>query len=213
LASTAQPPASDLLERVDAFQAGFDEANRLSGVFLVVRGDSTLLHHAFGARNPLRRELNRLDTPIPVASITKIFTQVALTQLVVERKLGLSDPVSRWIPDFPRGDSITVAQLFSHRAGIPHRVATAAEERTQHSSAEVAAFAARHPLAFPPGSQSSYGTGGSGVFARVLDRADGRPYHELLRARMLNTISVRPSELEFAWDRTVFGVSAAPSVS
>lgn len=182
--SKAQTAAPELLQRIERFEAGFDPANRLSGVLLIARGDSIVFHHAFGWADPTRNQPMRLDTPIPVASITKIFTQIAVVQLLREGRLRLDDRLSRWLPSFPGAGEITVSHLVNHRAGIRHRVTNPEEERTLHTAAEIVAFASRYPAGFAAGSVSSYSTAGYAVLARVLELADGRPYHELLASRI-----------------------------
>jgi CubicO group peptidase (beta-lactamase class C family) len=182
-----------LLDRITAFEAAFDKANRLSGVLLVARGDSVLFQHAFGQADPTSGKPMGLDTPCPIASITKMFTITATIQLVLEQKLSLEDSLSRWLPDFPDAQRITVQDLLRHRAGIPHRVATPEQEKEHHTAAAVASQAAHQSLVFPPGSQSSYSTAGYGVMARVLELVDKRPYHEILAQRVFGPAGMKAS--------------------
>lgn len=182
-----------LLDRITKFEAGFDEANRLSGVLLVAHGDSVVFLHAFGHANPATGEAMRDDSPCPIASITKIFTQAATMQLVLEGKLSLDDSLSHWLPDFPDANRMTVMHLLNHRAGIPHRVSTPEQEKVHHTAGDVAISAAHHPLVFTPGSESSYSTAGYGVLARVLEIVDKRPYHELLAQRVFAPAGMKAS--------------------
>lgn len=188
---------NDLLACIEKFEAGFDAANRLSGVMLVASGDSVLFQHAFGhpdaAADPAAGPAGQGETPCPVASITKIFTLTATMQLVLEHRLSLEDSLSRWLPDFPDARHITVGHLLGHRAGIAHRVSSAEQEQKHQTAADVAAAAATHPLAFPPGAQSSYSTAGYGVLARVLELVDNRPYHEILARRVFGPAGMTAS--------------------
>jgi CubicO group peptidase (beta-lactamase class C family) len=184
---------TDLLDRIEKFQAGFDEANHLSGVLLVARGDSVLFQHAFGQTEQAAGAASQVDMPCPVASITKIFTLTATMQLVLERQLSLDDSLSRWLPEFPDAGRITVGHLLRHRAGIAHRVSTSEQEQKHHTAADVASMAAEHPLAFTPGTESSYSTAGFGVLARVIELVDKRPYHEILARRVFGPAGMKAS--------------------
>lgn len=175
---------SALLQRIERFQAAFDAGNRLSGVLLVERDDRVVLRHAFGWADPVRSEPMTVTTPVPVASITKIFTRALTVQLVRDGVLGVNERISKFLPGFPRGDSITVLHLLSHRAGIPHRVTMPGAESRRMQPADVVALAAAHDAVFAPGSQSSYSTAGYSVLARVLEVASGQPFHDLLRQRL-----------------------------
>jgi D-alanyl-D-alanine carboxypeptidase len=57
--------------------------------------------------------------PFRIASITKTFTATAVLQLVDEGKLKISDKLSKWYPDFPNAEKITVDDLLRMRSGIP----------------------------------------------------------------------------------------------
>ncbi|NJN18348.1 MAG: beta-lactamase family protein, partial [Oscillochloris sp.] len=59
------------------------------------------------------------DTPVRIASVSKMFTAVVVLQLVEEGRLTLDDPIATWMPDrVPGGDRITVRQLLQHTAGL-----------------------------------------------------------------------------------------------
>lgn len=179
--ASAEPPDSTLLPaRIERFQSAFDEANRLSGVLFIQKGDNVLLHNAYGPAGAH----TGLSTPFAIASITKILTTVIVFQLLLEERLAVDDPISRWIPDFPHGDSITVGHLLSHRSGIRHRVTTPEEEVQHQSAASMVELARRLPLVFPPGSQSSYSTAGYAVLARVVELVENKPFAVVLDQRI-----------------------------
>jgi D-alanyl-D-alanine carboxypeptidase len=74
---------------------------------------------ARGEANLKTGEKRRLGQPFRIASITKTFTATAVLQLVDEGKLQTSDTLSRWYPDFPNADKITIDDLLRMRSGIP----------------------------------------------------------------------------------------------
>lgn len=150
----AQSPS--LTARIDAYLQRFADAGYLSGAVLVGRGDTVLYQHAWGLAN---RELHvpfSLDTRSNVASVTKPMTIVVAARLAEEGKLRRDQTLADWIPDFPRGDEITIDQLLNHRSGIPHLITTAAEETVPHTAADLVEFAKRADLMFEPGSTSVY---------------------------------------------------------
>lgn len=169
-----------LLERVRLFDASVDPVNRLSGVLLVARGDEILVHAAFGMADREHAVANTLDTRFCVASITKIMTLVVTSQLVRAGKLATSDPLAKFLPDFPRGDEITIEHLLNHRAGLPARVTRRDETWRPLSAADVTARAAEAELLFEPGSRSVYSSTNYTVLAHALELAAGRPFEELL---------------------------------
>jgi len=180
-----------LARGIERFESHFDAANRLSGVLLVARGEQVILHRAYGLA--AEGVPNRLDTRIPIASITKIMTSLVLTQLLAEAKLEVDAPIARWLPDFPRADAITVGHLARHRAGIRHRVTTPEEELRPLSTQDIVERAARSPLLFEPGSESSYSSAGYTVLVRCMELASGQPYARLLRERIFDPAGMQDS--------------------
>ena len=58
------------------------------------------------------------DTQFRIASITKTMTAAVIVLLAQEGKLQFSDPVSKYVPNVPNGENITIAQLLKMRSGL-----------------------------------------------------------------------------------------------
>ena len=167
-------------EKIDAFITPFAQAGHFSGVVLVARDGKPVYEKAFGFANAELGVANTLDTRIGIASITKSMTSVILRKLLEERKLALTDKVSKFIPDFPVGDKISVDMLFRHRSGIPHRVMPPEMETVPYTSAEMVERIKLAKLEFEPGTANLYSSAGYTVLARILELASGKSYGELL---------------------------------
>src|SRR5512132_3628413 len=91
------------LARIDSFyQRAVDRGQITGAVVLVLRDGKTAYERAFGWAD---REANRRMTPdviFRIASQSKAITSVAVLALAEEGKLGLGDPVSRFIPAFAK---------------------------------------------------------------------------------------------------------------
>jgi hypothetical protein len=53
-----------------------------------------------------------------LASVSKQFTATAILQLVDKKQISLNDKLSRFFPDFPKGDSISIHLLLCHMSGL-----------------------------------------------------------------------------------------------
>lgn len=185
-AEDASPPGpAELARRVDAWAQPFAEAGHLSGTLLVARRDVVVYERSFGMASHELAAPNTPTTLFNVASVSKPLTAIVALQLVAEGALGAADPLSRWLPGFPRGDEITVEHLLQHRSGLPHRVTANADETIPHTAEDMAGFAAGAELLFAPGTSHQYSSAGYALLARVLEVATGRPFPELLVERVL----------------------------
>jgi len=200
--------AEPLTSRLDAFLHAWADLGYLSGNVLVGRGDSVLYQRAFGLANREHGVPFTGTTRSNIASITKPMTIVVAARLVDEGKLRPEQTLADFIPDFPRGDVITVSQLLNHRAGIPHRVTRPEEETVPRTAADMVELAKRVPLLFEPGTESVYSSGGYSVLARVLEIAGGQPYERLLDRYLFAPTGMAHSAHVDA--RTVLPERAAP---
>lgn len=133
-----------------AMQRYVDEAKVAGVVTYLARGGRVVHHEAFGKADIERGVPMQKDTIVRIASMSKGLTSVAAMMLVEEGRLGLADPVSRYIPAFkkttvavpppdeavpgtpvsavPAKREITVRDLLTHTAGISYGYGPAAEQ-------------------------------------------------------------------------------------
>lgn len=179
------PPDSAALGRaLDACVAPLVRAGELSGQLVVARNGQVLVERCWGAANRERRTPMTPTTRMCIASITKPVNQVVALHLMREGKVAPSDTIGRFLPGYAHG-RVTVEQLMNHRAGIPHRVTTTAQEERPLSAADVTALAGATPLLFEPGARSVYSSAGYTVLAHVLEVAAGRPWGDLVREHVI----------------------------
>ena len=171
---------ADVARRLDAYIRPFADAGHFYGQVVVARNGKTIYERAFGFANAELKVRNQLDTRIGIASITKSMTAIILLKLVDEKKVALTDPVSKFIPDFPNGDKITVDMLANHRSGIPHRVMPPEMETVAYTSSEMVDKIKAAKLEFEPGTKYLYSSAGYAVLARILELASGESYAALL---------------------------------
>ena len=129
--------ASDRLARIDQMMQRYVDENQIAGaVGLVMRDGRVVYEHAVGWAD---KEAGRRMTPdaiFRIASQSKALTSTSILMLVEEGKIGLDDPVSRYIPEFahttvaiksdtgrvivPAKRAITIHDLLTHTAGISY---------------------------------------------------------------------------------------------
>lgn len=168
-------------KQIDEFMKPFVAANQFSGQVVAAENGKVIYEKAFGLANADFKIPNQSNTRIGIASITKYMTTIILTRLVESKKLALADKLSKYIPDFPNGDKITIEMLARHRSGIPHRVMPPEAESVAYTSAEFVDKVKQARLAFEPGTSRLYSSAGYSVLARVLEIVSGKSYSQLLQ--------------------------------
>ena len=181
LVSQVVSAQTDKAKKLDDFLVPFANANEFAGIVLAAEDGKVIYEKAFGLANADFKIKNQLNTRIGIASVTKHMTLVILTRLVESKQISLADKLSKYIPDFPSGDKITIEMLARHRSGIPHRVMPSEAESVAYSSAEFIEKVKHAKLLFEPGTSSLYSSAGYSTLARAMEIASGKPYGQLLQ--------------------------------
>jgi len=136
-----------------------------------------------------------------VGSVSKMFTDVAVMQLVESGKLDLDAAVTNYLPDFhpnnPFGAPITLRQLMSHRAGLVREppLGNYFDASTPSLAATVASLNDT-TLVFAPGAKMKYSNAGIAVVGRVVEVVAGAPFTQVVRARVLDPMGLVHSAFE-----------------
>lgn len=165
---------------------------RFSGAVLIAKGDTVLLREAYGARTIAPERAVTARTRFCIGSMGKMFTAVAVLQLIQERRLRLTDTVAALLPsypDTPLARRATVAHLLSHSGGTGDFFgadydAHQAELRTP--SDFVRLFGDRAP-AFPPGSRWGYSNFGFILLGAIIEQVSGMPWDVYLDLHVFRT--------------------------
>jgi D-alanyl-D-alanine carboxypeptidase len=144
----------------------------------------------------------RADTHFRIASNTKTMTAAVIMQLAQESKLGLNDPVSKYVPGVPNGDNVAIAQLLEMRSGLynytndPIISATIDTDPAKvWTPAELLAIAFAHPPNFPPGAEYEYNNTNYALLGLVAEKVDGKPLAQAMQDRLFGALGMQHTVL------------------
>lgn len=198
--SSANPAANDrdlaaqVRDHVKAL-AGPDE---FSGAVLIARDGRVVLNEAWGAADTARHIGNTPDTQFCIGSMNKMFTAVAVLQLVEHGKLALDKPIASWWPDYPNKDlaaRVTIRELLNHTGGTGDIFTPEYEAHRQQTRtlADYVRLFGNRPVGFEPGTRWEYSNYGFILLGRIVELVTGQSYaayvreHIFLPAGMLHT--------------------------
>jgi CubicO group peptidase (beta-lactamase class C family) len=188
--------AYDLLEE---WTTGAD-APVPGGAILVGRDGKVVPPRYFGRQGPERDAPGiRADGTFLMASITKPVVYVAAMMLVERGRLNLSDPVTRYIPEFAARDkgAVLVHHLFTHTSGLPDMLPNNEQLRREHAPLKkfVEGAVKDTTLLFLPGTKLSYQSMGTAVVAEIVERLSGKPIADFLSKEIFEPLGLRSTAL------------------
>jgi len=119
----------------------------------------------------------------------KMFTGVAIAQLVERGELSFDDPVAARLPGFAH--PVTVHQLLTHTSGLGDVFARYRDTPPPDDLGQLVAEIQAEPLAFPPGAGFRYSNSGYVVLGAIIERVAGVPYADYVRRFILEPAGMR----------------------
>lgn len=181
--------------KLDSFFDVLAEKKQAMGSMALSKDGQIVYSRAIGFSriNANDKKASTVETRYRIGSITKMFTAVMIFQLVEEGKLKLTDNLSKFYPQIPNADKITIVQLLSHTSGI-HNFTDDAEYETYLMNAktedEMVAIIAKPKPDFEPGEKRSYSNSGFVLLGYIIEKVTGKTYSEALKERITSKIGL-----------------------
>src|SRR5690242_12391676 len=174
--------AVPLAQRIDHRVREYFDAGLFNGVVLVARGNQIVYQKAFGLADRTFNIPNTLDTKFHIASLSKPITAAAVLLLADRGKLRLEDPVSKFVPDFPNGDRITIENLLTHTSGIgePSDADYDRWSRFPQTPASLLESVKKDPPHGQPKGEYFYTASNYNLLAFIIEKVSGRNYGDFL---------------------------------
>ncbi len=225
-----EPPEGDLsqkqmVEFLDRYLDNLVSKDRFSGTVLIAKDGQPFYTRVYGMACKRYDVPNRLDTKFNLGSMNKMFTGVAIMQLVEQGKVSLHDPVGKYLPDLPRPEiakDVTIHQLLTHTSGMQDYWEEMFDSpwweiKTVNGLAELIFD---DSLLFEPGTDFHYSNSGPIVLGMIIEKVTGQDYYDYIRehickpAGMINTdcyeVDMPVPNLAIGYTRMNYDGSANP---
>lgn len=205
------------LERITRSLESFVDSGKVSGIYAAIARNGRMgYERTFGWMDLAHGKPMRRDAIFRIYSMTKPVIAVGILRLVEDGKLGLDDPVSKYIPSFADvkvfaggtadapilkapDSQMTIRQLLNHTSGLAYGLTSGPVDtifnraRLYDAHRTLEQFAdslARMPLLFSPGTGWSYGSGFD-LAGRVIEVAAGIPLDRFLDEQLFQPLGMR----------------------
>lgn len=174
----------------------------LPGVVMLLRTPEGEFTVAYGQRGIDDTTPVTVNDHIRVGSNTKTWTGSVILQMVQEGKIALADPVSKYRPDVPNGDNITIEQMLNMRSGLFNYSTTFAmndildkDPQRVWKQEDLLAIAYPLPPYFEPGKGYTYSNTNTVLLGLIAEQIDGKPLETIFHDRLFAPLGMKNSLL------------------
>jgi D-alanyl-D-alanine carboxypeptidase len=202
--SASAPPAmtplgGDFQQVTTAVSAQLDKAvnqtlhkSGAPGVIVGLWAPGSTYVRAFGVADRKSRAPMNPAMNVRIGSVTKTFTITGLLRLVDQGKVGLDDPISKYVSGVPQGDRITIRELADMRSGLfPYSTnpdfvnALLSNPKRAFTPKELLGYAYKHPMSFVPGTKFEYSNTNTILLGLVIEKVSGKPLAAFMKQEVL----------------------------
>ena len=172
-------------ELLDSLFSTMSKRGQFYGNVLIAEHNEVIFSKSYGYSDRAKEELLNEKTLFNVGSVSKVFTAMAILQLVEKEKIKLSDKVTKYLPEFPYAE-ITIHQLLIHAGGLPNDgdlLNNSNWDKTKIAVNEdiMSALIDQKPvLQFTPGDRSEYSNLGYIILAEIVKQVSESDFKDYL---------------------------------
>ena len=179
----------NLGDNLDSMANLYAQLKNFNGSVLVAQKGTILLQKGYGYKDVTQKTRVDANSLYQYGSVTKEFTATLIMYLQEKGKLTLQDKLSKYFPELPFADSVTIYHLLTHTSGIYNYTRDGdfmkSEAVKPATKEKIFALFKSKPLEFTPGSKFSYSNSGYSILGYIIEKATVKPYESLMREIIL----------------------------
>ncbi len=187
-APTRRPSDAEIVSQLQGYVERLASRDAFSGTVLLAKQGQPLYSAAFGEANKDFGVKNTLDTKFNLGSMNKMFTAVAVMQLVEAGKLSLDDTLGKFLPAGAMKpdvlSKVRVKHLLSHTSGLGSYFTDEWDRQSRalwRSVDDWMGLVKDESLRFEPGTRWAYSNTGMLVLGKVIEKGSGQDYFAYVR--------------------------------
>jgi CubicO group peptidase (beta-lactamase class C family) len=180
----------NMLAGLDSLLTARFRADEPGGALLIMKGDSIVYTKCVGLADLRTRDEITPNTLFNLGSISKTFVASGILILQEEGKLSLSDPMSRYFPEFRNreiADAVTITHLLTHTSGLPDNRPVSENPEYFITAKDYENFAPvmqAEKLVFSPGEKYEYSNPAFNGLALIIEKVSGQQWQQFIAERI-----------------------------
>lgn len=190
-----------LLDSAKAYYLRWINQGNYSGQYLIAKNGHIIYARANGFSNAEEKVKMTMETPIHVASISKVATALAILRLVDQGKVTLNKKVSSYLPKFPYKE-ITVKMLLNHRSGLPYYGYFSdanTDRKTIIDNQDIIDLMIKFDIKLnnPPGTHFAYCNTNYAMLALIVEKVTGQSFPKAMKTLIFDPLEMKSSTIAY----------------
>lgn len=185
-------------ERVDEVVTKLMKEKNIPGLSIAISMPGKTIERSYGIANKEHNIPVVKDSVFEIGSISKTFAAIGILMLQEQKKLSVTDRLTKYFPQYPQWHDITLKHLLQHTSGITEMTETEPFKNNQQKDwtpREVIARMTAEPLDFEPGQNAVYSNVGCIILGLVIEKVTGISYDDFLNERILKPLGMNHTML------------------
>lgn len=199
------------INELEAYMETLEKNQNFYGSILVSKDGEILLNKAYGFSDLQQNIENKSQTKFAIGSITKQFTAMGIMQLSEKGLINVEDKVSKYFPDLPNGELITIHNLLTHTSGLKNF--TQVQEflhldENKKITTDMVNLVKDIPLEFQPGEEYRYSNTNYLLLGIVLEKVTGMSYEEYLYENIFEPLNMKNTGISYGKKSLTYDATA-----
>ncbi len=188
---------SQFIEEIKIYTDKLAQRGSFSGTVLLAKNNDILFSAAYGFASRRYDVKNNLETKFQIGSMNKMFTSVAILQLIEAGKVSLDDPLTKFIDKsiLGKGDfsKIKIRHLLSHTSGIGNISGYDEIQNKVRSLKGIQHLYSSIDATFEPGTEWRYSNTGMVLLGQVIENVTGENYYDYINENVYKKANMQQS--------------------
>jgi CubicO group peptidase (beta-lactamase class C family) len=181
-------------ERIFNWIESYERNGYLNGSILIASNENILFNKGFGMANWEHGVPNQPTTKYRIGSLTKAFTALGILQLHENGKLNINDCIGKYLPDYPKGEQITIYHCLTNTSGIPNYTNFpdfwSTSMRLPSTLNQLIDSFKNLELSFDTGSRFEYSNSGFALLTAIIEKVSGLSYADYIQEKICRPLGM-----------------------
>jgi len=185
-------------KKLDSYFTSLTQLQRFNGVVYVQDYKSQPFSKSYTIdSDPASTAYVSYESQFDIHSVSKLIAKAIIIKLEQEGKLKRSDYIHQYIPDFPKGDQITIQHLMDNSSGLPREPKLTGVTKNQLTTDQIVAWAKKETLEFEPGTSTRYSNVGYELLYYIIGQLNNTSFSNYVTTVFFKEIGMADSGAHF----------------